>query len=196
MHRAWWASCLWPGLPQLWLRGAPSGLAVAVGFTLLANFTFVLSYGWTGLATPAQRGALWFVVGAVWLGSAAANYLWWLRQANESVERSSPGLFQEALDGYLRGDWLAAEAGFDRLLAADPRDADALLMLATLYRHTRRYDEARAALSRLERLDAAQKWQLEMDVERQRLAEVDAESDDQREPEAADGVSVEIADAA
>src|SRR5690606_14428372 len=129
-------------------------------------------------------------------GSTLANYRWWLRQADEPFERASPGLFQQALDDYLRGDWLAAETGFVRLVAANRRDADALLMLATLYRHTRRHDEAHETLRRLERLEAAEKWRLEIETEKQRLAEAAAEDDAASEPEPVADVSrLEVADA-
>jgi cytochrome c-type biogenesis protein CcmH/NrfG len=42
-------------------------------------------------------------------------------------------------------------------------------MLATLYRHTRRYDEAAKQLDRLDRLDEAVKWRWEIERERELL---------------------------
>jgi len=46
---------------------------------------------------------------------------------------------------------------------------DALLLLATLYRHTRRCDEAAKQLDRLDRLDEAVKWRWEIEHERELL---------------------------
>ena len=43
---------------------------------------------------------------------------------------------------YLRGNWLEAESLLQRLIRESARDFDVHLLLATLYRRTRRYDEA------------------------------------------------------
>ena len=57
-----------------------------------------------------------------------------------------------------------------RLLQRHPRDVEARLLLATLLRHARRYPEALDQLDRLERLNDAAKWTLEIETERRHLA--------------------------
>jgi hypothetical protein len=63
------------------------------------------------------------------------------------------------------------------MLRLQPRDAEALLQLATLQRHTERLEEAAASLDRLDRLDEAIRWQLEIAAERTQLARLLAEQE-------------------
>jgi hypothetical protein len=170
MRAAWW-TCLWPGLPQLWMRGTWSGLALAVGFSLLLDGALVVSFAWTELLPSAVRTAAWTVLGACWLASVVAGCRWWWRQGAAAQDVRESGLFERARDEYLRGHWLDAETTLHELLARDPRDVDARLMLASLYRRTRREDEAHRTLARLERLEGADKWYDEIRRERTLLAE-------------------------
>ena len=84
------------------------------------------------------------------------------------------GLFIQAQAEYLKGHWFEAETLLRRILRHCSRDADALLMLATLYRRTKRWDEARRQLDRLDRLDGSRKWRLEIAQERERLRKLAA----------------------
>jgi hypothetical protein len=70
------------------------------------------------------------------------------------------------MDHYLKGNWFEAEYFLSGLLAANPRDVDAALMLATLLRHTGRFDEALEGLARLERCEDAERWHWEIGRER------------------------------
>jgi hypothetical protein len=54
---------------------------------------------------------------------------------------------------------------------------DAHLLLAALYRHTRRYEEARQRLDLIERLEHGARWLFEIDEERRRLANLVAQDD-------------------
>jgi thioredoxin-like negative regulator of GroEL len=79
--------------------------------------------------------------------------------------------FPDAIQLYLKGDYYRAEGVLQRLIAMDTGDADARLMLATLLRHAGRCDEAVGQLDALSLVDGAEKWQLEIARERQRLAD-------------------------
>ena len=63
--------------------------------------------------------------------------------------------FSEALDHYLKGDNYQAEQILEGLLRRNVRDLDARLMLATLLRRDRRFDEATEHLDMLGVLRAA-----------------------------------------
>ncbi|MBX3415224.1 MAG: tetratricopeptide repeat protein [Pirellulales bacterium] len=152
------------------MRGTWSGLALAVGFSLLLDGALVVSYAWTELVSPAVRTTAWTVLGACYLASVVAGCRWRWRQSAASLEVREAGLFERARDDYLRGHWLDAETTLHELLARDPRDVDARLLLASLYRRTRRHDEAQRVLARLERLDGGEKWIDEIRRERALLA--------------------------
>lgn len=190
------AICLWPGLPQLWLRGSWTGLAWAIGFSLLLNFTFVVSFVWIEWVSPSERSMVWAVLGVFWLGSVIAGARWWGRESTGG-DLPSAGPYEAALADYLQGNWLAAETAWHQALAANPRDIDALLMLATLYRHGQRYDEAEQMLKRLERIETSLKWQEEIAAEKKWLAERETAPVADDEPASLKNVSQsEVADAA
>ncbi len=166
-----WAVCLWPGLPQLWRRGAWTGLAFAAGFTLVLNAALLASLVWTDWLGSTVRTSLWWGIIAIWCCSSASQ--WWNsgRPANPGDPKSTGDLFPHAQDQYLKGNWLETERLLHDLLDRDETDAEAALMLATLYRHTGRWDEADAQLEKLARRDAAARWRMELEDEYRRLAE-------------------------
>mgnify|MGYP003896200177 CR=1 FL=1 len=79
-------------------------------------------------------------------------------------------LYRDAQQVYLQGDWVATEQLLLKLLKLDDRDAEARLMLATLWRHQGRHREAVRQLDKLSRLEAADPWQHEIAVEREENA--------------------------
>ena len=180
-----WTAYLWPGLPHLWMRGSWVGLAVAVGFTALANTML--------LASVVYRQ--WITGDALWVGysALAAAWLvaWWqglaarrgsiAEAAVDELSEPAPAdekrsqldqMFREAQQCYLESDWVATERLLLKLLKRDARDIEARLMLATLWRHQGRHDEALRQLERLERLEAAEKWRHEIAAERRQLEQI------------------------
>jgi hypothetical protein len=83
-------------------------------------------------------------------------------------------LFREALGEYLKGHWLEAEASLGLLLRHDPRDVEARLMLASVFRHTSRLPQARRQLVALSRLEGAEKWRTEITAELDLVGKLDA----------------------
>lgn len=172
-----WATCLWPGLPQLWIEGSYSGLALAAGFALLVNLVLVATLGWTELLNTTLSSAAWSGMAVFWLVSAWLSLRWLNQAAPASLTAENDELYREAQSHYLRGSWFEAEVSLGRLLARQPRDADARLLLATLLRHTGRRDEATEQLRLLEKLDGAVKWQMEIRHERTLLADEAADDE-------------------
>ena len=175
MDRMPWVAYAWPGLPQLCSQSSWSSLAVAAGFAVAVNLTLSATLLWSELLTPGMRTLAWGVVVAVWIGSAVISYRWDRRHGSALAPNPAADGYEEALDHYLKGEWLETEQTLARLLRRNPRDADAGLLLATLWRHTGRLDEAARQLDRLECLDAAVKWAVEIGRERQLLAELGSE---------------------
>lgn len=183
--------CLWPGLPQLWLRGAWSGLALAVGFSGLVNFLLAATFVWTAWLSVGLLWAGWIAVFVVWVVSA------WGAKPVASITIDSPptlaapepggrDLLSDVYTQYLQGNWFEAETILREMLRAQPRDAEALLQLATLQRHTERLAEAMETLDHLERLDEAVRWRLEIAAERQQIANSQADQESSVEYEQLD----------
>jgi tetratricopeptide (TPR) repeat protein len=165
MHSSPFIICLWPGLPRLWIRGDWTALAIAVAFGAALNFALVASFVWPELLPRSFTLIGWLVLGTVWLVSVVQAY-WSLPLLREPPRVDDRGLFIQAQAEYLKCHWFEAETLLRQLLRYCTRDVDVLLMLATLYRRTGRYDEAAKQLDRLDRLDEARKWRWEIAQER------------------------------
>jgi hypothetical protein len=169
-----------------------SGLALAAAFAVLLSLLLLTSFVWVELLRPLDLRLGWLAVGLVWGGSAVLSRGY----ASRSLDgggRAGEALFREALSEYLQGNWFECETALSGLLARDKRDVEARLLLATLLRRRRRYDEAQDQLDRVERLLDAARWSEEIAAERRRIVEAttpDAqlpseESAEARVPEAA-----------
>lgn len=183
--RASLATCLWPGLSQLWVEGAWSGLAMAFGFACLFNLLLLNSLVWTEWVEPGMRRAAWTVLAAFWLVSAWMSRRWCAKKNAAKHPDPERDLFLRALGEYLKGNWYEAESICQQLLRDKARDAEAELMLATILRHTGRYAAARERLNDLKRRDDAAKWEWEIANELERLAEAEQQAPDESELQAA-----------
>jgi tetratricopeptide (TPR) repeat protein len=166
-------------------------LVIAVGFTALANVLILATCVFHEWIPREQVLGGYGLVAVSWLAG------WWQyrRQRVDDMVTTPEGtepsaetptggltnepreqLFREAQQVYLRGDWVAAEQKLLKLLKKDDRDAEARLMLATLWRHQGRHREAARQLDKLSRLEVADPWQYEIAVERQENAAALTES--------------------
>jgi hypothetical protein len=168
-------TCLWPGLAPLWWRGVWSGLAEAVAFAFGLNLLLTATYVWPQWWAGAWLTLGWLSLGGVWLAGCWRGWRALPGLIESGPDPVSEGLFVEAQAEYLKGHWYDAEKRLEQLLNRRPRDAEGWLLLASLYRHTGRRDEALATLDRLETLSGARRWLLEITHERQRLEKPAAE---------------------
>jgi hypothetical protein len=171
MRRMRWIACLWPGLPQLWMYGSWSGLAVAIAAAVGLDLLLLVGFGWSELIGHGLRSTLWVAFGVVWAVAAGWSAREYRRRAAAGTPDPQEDAFAEALDHYLKGDYYQAERVLEDLLRRNVRDLDARLMLATLLRHTGRLDEAVRQLDTLARFEGAGKWEQEILEERRLLAE-------------------------
>ncbi len=195
-----WSAYLWPGLPQVWLRGSWVGLALAVGFTALVNVLLAATLVWNEWLPPRARGIALGALAAIWVVAWIDARADWRRmlaewsggeQSAADPDVRSDQWFREAQIAYLAGDWVSAEKTLIKLLRHDARDAESRLMLATLWRHEGRAAAASGELDRLERLETAVPWQFEIARERERICAVCVETEQQDlSPGDTDGPSV------
>jgi hypothetical protein len=115
------------------------------------------------------RLAGWLVVAVFWgLGV-------WRGLRDRTVENTSvrapdqQDLFIRAQTEYLRGHWLEAQQVLEHLLRGHPRDVESHLLLASVYRRSRRIDLSHRQLQRAQGLEGAHRWQLELARERRIL---------------------------
>jgi len=156
-------------------HGNWAALLVAVGFSALANLTLLSTVVWRDLMEPQTQLGLWVSVVICWLLGTVGSRHWKSHPtAVAAAPSASDHLFPEGLSEYLQGNWLEAERRFRRAIQKWPEDVESRLMLATVLRHTRRWDEARAELRRAAETQGAVNWAFEIERESAYLDELAA----------------------
>lgn len=162
-----WATCIWPGLPQLWLDGKWTGLGIAIGYASLLNLVLVSTIGWTELLQPELVTASWGALAIFWLASVVTSVRWIALQQSEELPRED--LFPRASAKYLQRNWIDAERLLRGMLRRREHDVEAGLMLASVLRRTDRLDEAEHFLEEVARWSGSAAWNYELDFERRRI---------------------------
>ncbi|MSQ97505.1 MAG: tetratricopeptide repeat protein [Gemmataceae bacterium] len=169
----WWL--VWPGLRQAWVHSSYPALALGVGAALLLNLLLATEFVWTEWLSSTARLVGWLGVLTIWSMTAAVTWLAISRERGQAAARLAGGEAGEveplaaAIDEYLRGKWYEAERLLRQQMRREKKDAEAMLMLATLCRHTGRLEEAERRLDELAALEAARKWEVEIAAERKLL---------------------------
>ena len=175
-----WIACLWPGLLQAWKLGSLRGLGLAAVFAAALNLALVSSCVWprwpiANLPAGTTAAIAWLSV----LGLGILGLRWTAQSWSQLCPpklKADPQIdewFREAQHEYLKGHWIAAETLLTCLLARQPADSEARLLLASLQRRTGARSQARQTLTELQ--PAAARWQWEIEAELARLSELDAE---------------------
>ena len=94
------------------------------------------------------------------------------REAEEVKTDASATLFNQAQREYLKGHWEETEILLNRRLAKQPRDVEARLLLATMFRRSLRLEESLEQLDVMQRFDESARWLFEINRERE-LIELD-----------------------
>lgn len=174
MPRRPWIAALsvWPGLPQVWSGQEVLGLILGVSFAALLNFALVARFIWTEAFAPGWPAFLAALAVCHWLGSLGYT-LWWVGFHHPERHRAEiDRLFREATEYYLQGHWNEAKRRYDRILAMDETDADALMQLGTLYVRLDQPALARKTFRQCLELEGGAKWRWEIQQALGRLGEV------------------------
>ncbi|MDB4756545.1 tetratricopeptide repeat protein [Mariniblastus sp.] len=169
---------LWPGLPQLWLRGSWIGLGKAVSFAGFLNFILIATFWRPEWIPKTPLIGCWIVLGGTWAWAILRNDSpLGLHQKGKTKKNTSKSnqLFRSAQSEYLRGHVDEAEKLLERLILIDPEDLDAQLFLSTLHRHRGRLPQAEKLLKALEEKDQIAKWQFEIEDERKLIREMETD---------------------
>jgi tetratricopeptide (TPR) repeat protein len=171
-RRLWIAAlCVWPGLPQIWSGQEVMGLIQAVSFAATLNLAIVSRFIWTESFSPGWAGFFAALAGIHWLASFGYT-LWWIWLCHPERHRAEiDRLYREAIESYLQGHWNEARRRFERILAMDETDADALMQLGTLYVRTEQPALARRAFRQCLELEGGAKWRWEIQQSLSRLGD-------------------------
>jgi tetratricopeptide (TPR) repeat protein len=162
-RRHWIAALsLWPGLPQIWSGQEVLGLILAALFAATLNLAIVAQFIWTEAFAPGWAGFFGALAACSWLASLGYTLSWvWL--CHPSGHRAEiDRLFREAAEFYLQGHYHEARGRFERILAMDDNDADALMQLGTLFIRTEQPSLARRSFRQCLELEGGAKWRWEI----------------------------------
>jgi hypothetical protein len=156
-------------MAELWWRGRLSGLPAAIAFALAVNLWLVTRYLYPQ----------WMASGLVTMGFWIGLIVWCFAVVRSIREvplliaprrvSEKPDRFPEARAAYLSGNWAEAEGLLTDVLAIEPRDPPALLLLTGVYRHSGRLEAAEILLREIVRLEVSEGWRLETEAEARRL---------------------------
>jgi hypothetical protein len=158
--------CCWPGLAALWWRGNVRSLMAALLFTWLICLLLLATFHWPEWFGIWGVRLCWIIASIIWVTSFVRSHLGFSSLIGKPDSQSQTA-FEAAQQQYLQGNWFEAEAILLDLLDKFPRDAEALLLLIGVLRHTQRWQPALRRLDQLESLDTAANWHYEIVRERQ-----------------------------
>ena len=157
---------MYPGYSGIVQYGDRFFLAAALGFALLVDAFLIANFYWTALITAGQRNILLAVLCGAWAVLTVAAAFWKHRLDAAAKPEQHDETFRQTVCHYLRGDWFAAESQILPHLKKYPKDIEMLLLQATMYRHTERYEEALLVLDKLQLLQNSRHWHAEIEAER------------------------------
>ena len=157
---------MFPGYSGMVQYGHRSFLAMALGFVLLVDAFLITNFYWTALITANQRNFLLVALFGTWIALTVAAAFWKHRLDAAMKPEQNDETFRQTICHYLRGDWFAAESQILPYLKKYPKDIEMLLLQATMYRHTERYEEALLVLDKLQLLQDSRYWFAEIITER------------------------------
>lgn len=182
MEAKYYATCLWPGLAELWWRGRLSALPYAIAFTLAMNLYLIARYLYPQWIAGGLVAIGFWVGLLVWVFCVVRNVRELPGLLTPRAVSEQPDRFAEARSAYLRSQWGEAEGLLTDMLSIEPRDPPALLLLTGVYRHTGRLEAATLLLREIRRLEVADPWWLEVEAESRRLERVAAQTGSESEP--------------
>ena len=157
---------MFPGYSGIVQYGHYVFLATALGFVLLVDVFLIANFYWTALITSSQRNVLFIALFGVWVVLTIVASFWKHRLGSIPKQEQQDETFRQAICHYLSGDWFAAESQILPYLKKYPKDIEMLLLQATMYRHTERYEEALLVLDKLQLLQDSRYWYAEAETER------------------------------
>lgn len=171
--------CLWPGLARLWVLGDVSSLIVALGFGVLLQVALAVTFLWpelwgAGISPLWSSGVTWVFVLWFWVAGFRAARTFCQGESEEPgvADASVDQLFRQSQTSYLKGHWIEAETSLQELLALRPTDLEGRLLLAGVFRRTKRLDLAQQELEALQEHPQAGRWRFEIGRELELLQEL------------------------
>ena len=169
---------LWPGLPDLWFRGDWSSLGISVIFSVSLNLALLGTFVWPEWYPSWMIRLLW---SGIILSSGfffLQSYKRWskITGSYQSDAKTNERLIV-AQHHYLCGNYFEAEALIQKIVVDGNQDIEALLLLVSILRRTRRGQQALQWIDRISLCENAGNWRRELEIEKKLVREFLANPD-------------------
>lgn len=162
---------LWPGAYGVIAYGLWRQLFIALTFSIFLLATLFSHCYWTDFPPHFIKRYYWLCFILTWLFLSVYSYKDLHRYTQTKKYDEKGEAFLEAQTQYLHGNWFETECCIKNILKRNPEDVEALLFLATLLRHLKRYSEAKKILAEMEKYEESSRWSYEILQERNAIQE-------------------------
>ena len=164
----------WPGARGIHRYGRWSFLLIAIAFSVLSCAMIFVHIHWTQLISNQRVQNLTIVIYVfIWLALLLkSSKIERKIRHKQRIPEPEKDIFRDAQFHYLQGNWFETECCLNMLLKRNARDVDAMLMMATLFRHIKRIDEAIALIKQLDLLEESHRLKYEIRSEKRKIMRV------------------------
>jgi hypothetical protein len=160
----------WPGLPELWYRGELRSLSISIIFAVSFNMAILGTFVWPLWFDSWMIRLLWCALIFASCFSFFYSRKSWAKINGTSVKDSNSNQrFVDAQRQYLHGNYFEAEAIIQKILADGHQDIEAVLLLVSILRRTRRCQQALQWIERIKLCEKASFWMRELQAEKQQV---------------------------
>lgn len=170
-------------MAALWVRPTLMGWLGSAATAVVFHLALAATILWPEWLSPQERMLVWIALGVAWLSGVAWSYQFLRREEARQHRRPAEDRFPAATEAYLRGNLAAAESLVREILRECPRDVEAALLLATIWRRREQFDAAEKLLRNLARLDLAIPWLWDIERELLRIQKSREEKADEPSPQ-------------
>jgi hypothetical protein len=161
---------LWPGLPELWYRGDIRSLSLSLIFAVTLNMALMGTFVWTAWYPAWVIRLFWCgIVFASLFSFARARKNWDSITGRLATDSKANDRLIEAQRQYLQGNFFEAEAMLHRNLSQSTLDVESALLLISVLRRTRRWQQALHWIEQVMLRENSARWHRDLMLEKQKI---------------------------
>ena len=184
----------WPGARGIHRYGRWSFLLIALAFSILSCAMIFVHLHWTQVFNQRLQNLTFAIYVIAWIALLMkSSKIERKIRIKQRIPEPEKDIFRDAQLHYLQGNLFETECCLNMLLKRNARDVDAMLMMATLFRHIKRIDEAIALIKQLDLLEESRRLKYEIRSEKRKIMRVISSQKKSEQPQNQDRQATEAA---